>query len=243
MNTLSPKSISYWAKSNRGKAIALLLFVQAILFALCFLNGVLIFVKGYTFSATGNWLGFSLFLLACICYPFKGVKSGFFKYSFKKKKFWQGVVLFSTLILFTNTGNQFACSSMMNNAVQEAEAINVVLGLKKDKRINIKPSRKERSVHKKNLKRKLRSAIKKIKKLDKLETDYIILGIILSLLLTVVLGFGVLYLYCGLACSGNGTAALAVLAGGIILYSFLMVGIWRSMKKRSLERKEYKKSD
>lgn len=229
MKTL--KSMSYWAKAHRIKAIMLLVILQALLFTSYFFGGVFLFAKGIVFGNELECLGLIIVLLACCCHPFKKIERGFFAYTYKRAKFYQGLMIVGTLCLMMNAGNQLARSSMMVTPGFDYELKPVVLGSKMSSKAAKKSLKKQMKQQRKKMKKQFRSLVKKMRKNDRLTgSDY--MGILLlGTLFTFLLGAVVLLTSCNLSCNGYVAASYLVLVGGITLWVWGLVGIVRLFKR------------
>jgi len=221
------KAISYWARDHRFQAIVYNILLQLILLGFYFFVGVFLFAFDIVFPLEIYYIGVALFFVACLIYPFKRVKKGWFKYSYRKAKSIQGMVLLSSIILMCNLGNQLSRSSMIASTDVSYEARPVVLDSKELNKKRGKISKKQRRLNRKILKKKLKSFIKKTRRGVKITGGDVFLIIILGAVFTFALGYLVVALYCNLVCSGQVVLANFILVAGAILWVLGLVGIAR----------------
>lgn len=221
------KKISYWASTNRLKAISIIVLIQIVLSAIYFYGGIYFFAAGIQFS---EWVGIiagSLFVIAWFFHPMKGSTWEFLAYSFERAKSWQAVILLSTCMMMMNAGNQLARSSMITSTDINFEARNIVLDLRPNTSVKKKKSKKRRRLSRKNMKRKFRSMVKGIRDRGNVRLGDVLGFILVAAAFTFLLGYVVLALYCNLYCSGAAGAAALVLVAGALLWGFGIVKIFR----------------
>lgn len=227
--------MSLWAAANQWKTIGILFLLHLILGAFYLYGGIYLFANGITFPEKIIYLGHGLILLAWACYPFRHIKKGFYKNSYWKRKFWQGVILLASAVYITNIGNQLARSSMMPEASETVSVRPVVLKFEKNKNYEKKQSKKERKLSRKNLKKEFKGLVKKMRKDRKSKGGNRVLGRILLVLLLVFvvvsLASFILVLSCSLACAGHEALAMFALLGGLIFLTWGFIEGLRAIER------------
>ncbi len=223
------KSLSHWAKANRKKTWAFIAIAKVLVAFITFLFASLLFVCDYYIPSSVVLLAILIVSFVFAFYPIKEYKKGWYSYSYKKQKRFDGLLLLGEFLLLLCFFQQQLMPAPIDNI--EAKASFIVLQ-DVDKKINEKPRENWKQQFKEG-KRKLKKELKKLRQILKKENSLSIsvakflLGLFL-ILGVLALGVLIAYISCNLSCNGYGALAVAVLVvgwGGLI--AALIFGIRR----------------
>ncbi len=205
----------------------LLIIAQTLLVSGAFLIGAIFSNLSLISSDSLKFIGLVLFFVGLISYPIKQARFAFFQHSYRRQKYMDGVLIFSSLLLFFSLGQQLMeqpsptqIGAIQNNSwraefVVHSKATNI------SPKASKKALRKQSRLERKELRKKLKQTIKQQKKeLSGVEEALLV---VLTLLLGCLLLYGVAILSCSLACSGMDALAYIVLGGGGALVITLAV--------------------
>lgn len=224
------KSISYWGRSNPQKARLIIAASHILLIINALFLGFLSFYKGIVFP---KWVLITLpvlFFGVYLFYPFKGMRTGVFEYSWFRQKAHDVVLIFFYVLIITIGFNRFANSPIIVNHSTNGPTAQFIVhktspDVNNDRGIGIWQTLKELKNEVKNEIKALKNDFKKKRK-SKWSTFAEILLVVGSLFLALTLIWLVGALACSLSCSGMEGLAIVVLVlgwGGTILLTVLAI--------------------
>src|SRR5687768_5763666 len=102
------KKISFWSKNNPVKARIIIGISHLLIIMIAIFLGINSYVEDVRFSKTGLLLLATVFMVAYLLYPRKGIKEGLFKYSYRRRVKHDIVMLISFTFVLVIGVNQFA---------------------------------------------------------------------------------------------------------------------------------------
>ena len=221
------KLISLWAKQHLWAARLLLIIAQTVLVSTAFFVGAIFSNLSFISSDTIKSLGLFLFFVGLILYPIKQARFAFLRHCYRRQKRIDGILVFSSLLLFFSMGQQFIAEPVsVSTDVTQNNAWHAELVVH-SRTTNVSPKssknaiRKQNRMKRKELRKKLKQTINNQKK--ELSWGEEALLVVLTLLLGCALVYGVLILSCSLACSGMEALAYIVAGVGVPLVITLAV--------------------
>ncbi|HEV7332600.1 MAG TPA: hypothetical protein VGN63_16295 [Flavisolibacter sp.] len=233
------KTISYWARSHKAAARALLVLSYLLLNSIGWQMGVLLHDSGILFSETALTITVAIYLAGAVFYPAKRWKTvwGSNKYYIRQKTC-DFLLISGTFAMIVYAGNRAESfpSSVAATAAVTSNSLAPGDSVKRHKSVaefaSAMKDSKGRLLQWKERKKILKQQVNEIKKAPAMTSAERTFLTILFVLLAIGLEMGVLALSCSLSCSGSEGAALLVGVGGTALIIFLLVVVIRSLHKK-----------
>lgn len=231
------KIYSFWAKTHPTQARWAITGAHFLLFLLAFILAFQLWTLDFPWSPLMHDIFTTLFLLALIGYPIKGLTNPLWQQSYKRQKAFDFALVFTgflALSALVDMNLEWASST-----ISEGYAVQTSTKTPEKVKSTLAMLKENMSWHalKKNarmLKKELRAARKMAPDNGK-DTALRILGTFLVLLVALGLAYLIAAWSCNLACSGQEGASNVVLIGGgalLILLTVLAIrAIWRKRTK------------
>ena len=216
----------------------MIVFLKILLGIYGFVFGAWLMANNITAPAALLYFAFATFLLAVYFYPFRGAKSGFFKYSYLRQKVCDFALGCSAVLLFVFGGNDLA-RRVAAEVANTGEAMEIAIRPSKQGKDwrYVGSGRNTSWLAKTWTKGKqFFHSIFKTKQKSKMEAWQVLLTILSAAAAIFCLVF-VAALSCSIACNGNDALALIVFFAGSALVVYLYILLLKAIFKKTGEEK------
>jgi len=243
--------LSFWAKSHRPAAIAIIVFSKITIGIIGLSLGAWAAIEGLILPLETKWLLAAVAASSIMAYPTKSLKKRLGRVIFyRRQKTMDGVVAMFGLAFWLFVGNLTPAWVANSNLVAtNPTSVPVALSCAErplpEARREIAHSGKLQRWMEKKAKAKIERAITKMKGRAEEDTAGKILLTVVLFLIATALWLLVLYLSCNLSCSGQETAATLVIlfGGGAITIGaiYAIKAVWESNGSSDLDDRHRKK--
>lgn len=216
------KNISRWGKRNPWKTRLIIVFVQLVLAAYAALLGVWLYAGGWNLPGYLLSLGVILFMIATFFYPYRKARFWFFRHTYRRQKTMDLLLIVASFLMVTTFSHQYT-----HSILSEAPAYRAEFMVNKTPSRSLKSERRGLREHLKVQRQTLKAEVKAlVKDMKAQQSDAGKVSLIfLTIIVALVLLYGLVALSCSIACSGaDGLAILVFVAGlGLIVWGSVVV--------------------
>jgi uncharacterized membrane protein YwzB len=226
------KKISRWGKRNPWKTRLIIVLVQLVLAAYAALLGIWLYAQGWALPGYLLSIGILLFLPACFFYPDKRSRFQFFRHTYFRQKALDMFLIAVSLVMVMSVSNYYTNAAMTENQPYRAE-LTVNKTHSKQLKSERKDLRQQLKQHRQTLKAEVKAIVGQMKT-QKVTGEQVLL-IILTILLALLLLYGVAALSCSIACSGADGLAVLVFLLGLGLIVWLSIVLIKKISRKGKE--------
>ena len=226
------KKISLWGKRNPWKTRLIIVLLQLLLGGYAALGGIWLFAQGWALPGYLLSISISLFLLASFFYPDKRSRFRLFRYTYYRQKGLDLCLIVLSLLMVLSVSNHYTSASMVQSEPYGVE-LTVHRTQSKELKSERRSFREQLKQHRQKVKAEVRALVGEMKA-QKASGEQVFL-IILTILLALVLLYGVAALSCSIACSGSDGLAILVFLLGLGLIVWMTVALIKKISRKGKE--------